>query len=443
MTRQLSLLVLCCVVGASFFVVRMTQGEVRQEDLSYEAIYEIRRLDAGRHPMELQASGTIIKYYGELSGIEAGDRVLVRGKSVDVRDEQRRYYSSGYSKYLLSKGIFQIVYAKEILPVEKGFDLYTIRQRSVDSFQANLDSMYGKQSPMIKALIYGDRSELSEELMEDFSKTGTTHILALSGFHIGILALMVNILLTKASVHRRGAIICAVLAFYSFLTGMKPSILRASLFFGIYYLAFYRHERYNLFAASCMTASVLLVWNPYYIYDVGFIFSFMSVISIALFFPMLRGRLNGFRYIDNFFVQAALMSVAAQVLTVPLSVYCFGRLSYVSVLANLFVIPIVSLMMGMSVVSLGVHYLTRRLPIFYLLEKGLVGSVKLLQGLLLYTNHFLAELPHAYTDSLRIDWKGLAAVYVLLIGLYLLWEIHQIRENQYEPKRNLEILIRE
>ncbi len=441
MTRQLSLIVLCCVVIASFFVIAFTQGGVISSP-NYESVEQIRQIDKSKMPTEIRTAKSVIKYYVDPRGIDAGDIVLIRGKSQDVRDESSKYFSQRYSKYLLSKGIVQTVFAKEILLVEKGGGYYRLRQDLLESFQGNLDSMYGKHAPMIKSLVYGDRSELSDEVMEDFSKTGTIHILALSGFHVGILALLINILLSKISVHHRGMIICAVVGFYAFLTGMRPSILRAVLFFALYYLSFVWHERYNLFAASCMSASVLLVFNPYYVYDLGFVLSFASVMSIALFYPMLSAQLENWKYHRNFFVQSAMVGIAAQILTIPLSIYYFGRLSLVSVLANLLVIPIVSLMMGMSLVSLFVHYVARLLPIFHFMDIGLSGSVKLLQEILLRGNHIFAQLPFSYVEQ-NLGAKGLAIAYVVVIGLYLFWEIHQIRESRYEPSRNLEILIEE
>lgn len=440
MTRRLSLWVLVCVAVASFFVVRFFEPSIalsRTCDLEVK-VREIRRQG---FVSQIRTKEMIIKYYGEIGDLRAGDLIYVKGKCVDVRNASEKHYSEKAARYWTGQGIYLQMYAKELKIIRKNYDLYTLRHDLIHFTEGKLDAMFGKDAPMIKALVYGDRSEMSGELMEVFSKSGTAHILALSGFHVGILAVAIHVLLAKRAVQNRGLIICIVLMFYAFLTGLRPSILRAVIFFGLYFFSFLRYEKFDLFSVSCMTASILLVLEPRYLYDRGFVLSFAGVHSIALFYILLRQAVQKFRFASHPITQAILVTISAQVLTLPLGWYYFGRVSIVSLLSNLVVMPLISILMILAILSLFVHLLSLMIPFFYAMDLGLVASVRFLQSLVLRSNGFFSDLPHAYFDLEPLSAIELLMIYFVIFALYLMWELHTIKENRYEPQGIKKIII--
>lgn len=440
MTRRLSLLVLVSVVVASFFAVRIFEPPIRpSHPCTVEAVVkEVRR---NGFAMDLRAGDMMIRYYGEVGDLRAGDLVRASGYCTDVRDPSGKYYSPSYARYLTSQGIYHKVDAKKLETIEKRYDLYTLRHDVLRFAEAKLEAMYGKDAPMIKALVYGDRSEMSDELTDLFSKSGTAHILALSGFHVGILAAAVHVLFAKQSVRTRGIGVCLVLITYAFLTGLRPSILRAVIFFALYYLAFLQTEKFDLFSASAMTASFLLVLDPRDLYDRGFVLSFVGVFSIALFYIPFRRLFKSRRSGSHPIVEAVSLTLAAQALTLPLGWYYFGRISLVSVLSNLVVVPLISLMMILAILSIFVHTLSLIVPLFYAVDPGLIASVRFLQDIVLEANRFFAGLPYAYLDPKKPSLAELMFVYAVILALYLLWELYMIKENRYEPQRIKKVII--
>lgn len=442
MTRQISLFVLICVVVASFFVIRFTERPFREKSLcEMEATAE--SVSRENFAFTIRTQNAVVRFYGEASDLRAGDRIRFRGNCTDVRDREDRYFSQGYSRYLISQGIYYKVYAKELTIVEKRYNRYTLRQDILNFTQRQLEAMYGRETSILKALIYGDRSELSDRMTEDFSKSGTAHILSLSGFHVGILATATNWFFFKVGVKHRGRIVLGVLLFYAFLTGLRPSIVRAVLFFGIYYLSFLRCERFDLFSASCVSASLFLTYNPYYLYDRGFMLSFAGVVSIALFYPMFRVNAEKYLKRDHPLIQLVLFTLSAQVLTMPLCAYYFHRVSWISFLSNLAVLPLISLMMGLALFSLPLHLLSYPFSFFYAMDRGVISAVKFLQKTIFAANDFFANLPYAYSDLAPMRTGTLLMIYFAIFALYLRWEGRMIRENDYEPQRFVEITVEE
>lgn len=440
MTRQLSLIVLLSVLIASFFVLSFSKMPSVEQDV-HNAQAMVLAIRQKGYRSELLTKNAKIVFYGNLGEIRAGDIISYSGRISDVATSVEKKRALSYSRYMMSKGIAYFVKAKKVELMEKNYNFYTLRQDLISYMERKISAMYGKDAPLVQALVYGERSEISQEIFEQFAKSGTSHVLALSGFHVGIIAVGVNMLFAKTGIKNRGLLASALLIFYAFLTGLRPSIIRAVLFFIIFYISFLKNERYNLFASACMCASVLLAWNPYYLYDAGFVLSFAGVFSIALFYPMLIGLLSSTRWAHNKVAQAALVTISAQILTAPLGLFYFGRMSLVAVPANLLVVVLISFIMGLSMISLFVHFCATLLPIFYTVDAGLIASVRLLIHALGELNDFFAQIPYAFVDEVFIDAKQLCIIYVMIFSIHLIWERHKIKENRYEPQRASKVII--
>lgn len=433
MSRQFSFAVLIIVVIASFFMVKKQDEVTRPFDTG--GVVKIKEISKNKSLYQLEAGPYLIKTFHLDPSIQAGDAIYFQGRQVDVRDRDQAYYSESYSKYLLSKKIYYQVEAKELELVSKGRNLYSLRYKIREFLSQTVEVLYKKEAPIIKALTYGDKNEITKEQNRTFSITGTSHVLALSGFHVGIVGGLINIGLGRFSVKNRGFFTICFLVLYAFITGLRASILRAVGFFILYYLAFAKKERYNLFSAAAMMAALLLAINPYYIYDLGFVLSFAGVFSIACFYPLVKDLLSGYKFSETKLGKAAMLTLAAQVLTQPLVAYYFGILSMVSLASNLLVVPVISLLMPLSLASISIHLLSRGLPILIPIDLGLVASVKLVHKILIASTEFFAKIPYSYLE-LEISRGQLIWTYLGLLGLYLAWEIKMIRENKYEFKRD-------
>ena len=438
MTRQFSLAVLVCMVIASFFVTEYLQPPLSQAAYVTESI-KIKDIQRKGRLIQIQGGGYLVKTFHLSEEIRPGDTINFRAKKIDVRDSTQKYYSESYSKYLLSQKIYYQTDPAEIKLIQRGRDLYTLRYHIREKLSAAIDSLYPKESAMIKAITYGDKSQMSKEQNQLFSITGTSHVLALSGFHVGILGVLINIALEQVSVKKRGLITLFILAIYAFLTGLRASILRATSFFVLYYLAFLKNKRYNLFASAALMASLLLMTNPYYIYDMGFVLSFAGVFSIACFYPLLKHLIAPYSLSQSKIVKMSLVTLAAQGFTLPLVAYYFGTVSLVSIPANLVIVPLISILMPLSIISLGLHMASFYIPLLYPMDMGLASVVKLIQRLVIKSAEVFAAVPYSHIN-LKLSQGKLMLLMTLLVGLYLIWEVKIIRENKYEPERGTKLI---
>lgn len=439
MTRQFSLGVLVFVVMASLFVVTRLQPPIFVP-ADETKIIRIEELRPKKNLTEIVGSGYLVKAFWLDGQIKPGDTILVQGKRVDVRDSTQKYFSKSYSNYLVSQKIYFIMNAGKVEKIKEGRNLYTWRSHVRESLSNLLDAMYGKEAPMVKALVYGDKSEMDKETGRLFAITGTSHVLALSGFHVGILGVLINAGFGGLSVKKRGLATILLLILYSFITGLRASILRAVGFFVIYYLSFVTHRRYNLIATATLMMALLLAVNPYYIYDMGFTLSFAGVYSIACFFPMLSRLAEKCGIRQNSLCSLVIVTLSAQILTLPLTVYYFGTLPLLAVFANLIVLPMISLLMPLGILSVGVGYAANKIPQLGLLKLGLAGTVRLIEKIILASLNFLGKLPYSHISDLSISNFKLIAIMSVLMAGYLYWEVRTIKENKYESQRDRKII---
>ena len=437
--RQASLWMLVVAIIFSLFF-----GFFWQEDIlpAEEVTREIQIKDIRQKTNITEITGNhyLVKAFYLDPQIKPGDTILISGQRVDVRDATQKYYSAGYANYLRSQKIYYSLTAKKVEKTRSDRNFYTWRYETRADLSGKIEAMYGKDAAMVKALIYGDKGEIEEDVSRNFSLTGTSHVLALSGFHVGIIGSLINIALARFPVKKRGGLTIGILLIYSFVTGLRASILRAVGFFALYYISFIFNQRYNLLASAMVLMAFLLAINPNYIYDMGFTLSFAGVLSIAFFYPIFKRGLEKCKIKENPVTALLLATLSAQVLTLPLTSYYFGILPLVSIWANMIVVPLIGLLMPLAIISLGVHLLGSWLPLLDLFEMGLVGTVKLLQHIILTSVDFLARLPHAHMENIEITKVQLFVCLGTFLAAYLYWEKKTIEENKYESQRNRKII---
>ena len=148
---------------------------------------------------------------------------------------------------------------------------------------------------VVAALTVGDKSGLSSDLKSSYSAAGTSHVLALSGLHVGLLSAILLLVLSPLRWVRGGrwllvVVSVCVLWFFAFITGLSPSVVRAVSMFTFYEVAFVLSEsRFSGFYPLVLTAFCMLVYCPFYLFDVSFQLSFVAVFSILFFYPYFAG----------------------------------------------------------------------------------------------------------------------------------------------------------
>lgn len=189
------------------------------------------------------------------------------------------------------------------------------------------------------AMSIGYRGGLPDEVRDDYGTTGASHLLAVSGLHVGIVAMLVNLLLWLLPAFRYGHVVknaaaITVIWLYTLLTGLSPSAVRAALMFSGAQLALAASRSGNSANILLATASVMLLIRPDYLYDISFQLSFTAVAGIFLFYRPLYDAVRSRFRLANAFWAVFLVGLSASFATAPLVSYYFGRIPLIGIVIN-------------------------------------------------------------------------------------------------------------
>jgi competence protein ComEC len=280
-----------------------------------------------------------------------------------------------------------------------------------------------KSSSIAEALFVGYKSDLSPELRSAFSETGAAHILAMSGLHLTILFTALCFLFSPFNnIPYLNQIvrlfIILLLWFFTFITGLSPSIVRACVmtsFFCIGIIIDRKSFTMNVLAASAL---LMLIYNPFYLFDVGFQLSYGAVIAIVLINPYLV-RLKKFKSkIFGYFCELSCVSTAAQIGTAPVSMYYFGQFPTIFLLTNIFAIP----MAGIMLVFLPFIVLLR---IVYDFPDFVFLPINALLDFFVSGIEMLTYIPFSIIKGIRFDIWLMMSSY---LGIYLIFRLVESRQ---------------
>ncbi|MFZ9028962.1 MAG: ComEC/Rec2 family competence protein, partial [Crocinitomicaceae bacterium] len=221
---------------------------------------------------------------------------------------------------------------------ESGFlDRYATITRSYVSDV--FDELPSDQSGILKALLLGDKGDLSTEIRDQFANAGAMHLLAVSGLHIGIIAFILLFIFkqfpsvfSNLSAHIS---IVVLLWAYAFVTGLSPSVTRAVLMFSLLILSRLVRGQYEPINVLAFSAFIVIVINPLVIYDIGFQLSYLAVFGIFIFYDRLAELLSTDYKVVNWLWNGTAIGLSAQLATAPLKLYYFHQFPNYFVISNL------------------------------------------------------------------------------------------------------------
>ncbi len=267
---------------------------------------------------------------------------------------------------------------------------------------------------IIAAMTLGDKSALTPETRQLFNITGAGHVLAISGLHLGIIYMLISLLV----VGRRWRIITQIITIlalwmFAFLVGMTPSVVRSATMLTVYGLLSLGYRQKMSVNVLAFTAIVLLIAQPNALFDIGFQMSFLAVLAILLFFPLLYNIiplhwLMEHRWVSWLWGMTAL-SLSAQIGVAPLIAFYFHRFSVYFLLSNFIVIPCAYLILTGALLLLVTH-----LSIFAIV---LSSVTKFMMGALAA----IASLPCAGIEGLYPSLTQILLVYVVIGCIYIVF----------------------
>lgn len=284
---------------------------------------------------------------------EVGDEVMT---VADIRKPDRRFGAYDEFRIKLANGVgcaakaeTAVIVSKHNLPAMEF--IVSVRSAVVERIKL----VFEDDSPVFAALIVGDRSELTDERYAPFRASGTAHLLAISGFHVGIIAGALLVALKRLKPTVRTGIIALTLLFYCALTAFTPGVVRASVMLTALCAASCFERRGDQLSSLSLAAILILVFNPFQIYSIGFQLSFSAVFGIAIYLRQFHDAMSKLKLSDKL-ASAVAVCLSASIGTLAFQIRCFGTLSPYTLISNLIAVPAFSAIVILGVIVTAIAF---------------------------------------------------------------------------------------
>jgi competence protein ComEC len=363
-----------------------------------------------------------------ISNAEPGTIVWFRGEP-ELLQKTGNPYDFDYQTYAIRNGIGHRIYLKinnfHILNAEKNMNLpersLIIRDRLLKIIENC--GLKGEVFHLVSSISLGAREELEPETTQSFAKTGVTHVLAVSGMNVAIIFVVLDLMLKFLKRKRGGIFLYALIILaavwgYALVTGMSASVLRAAAMFTFIVIGKNMSRHPNIYNTLAASAFVLICFNPSLVYDVGFQLSYAAVFSIVYFHPPIYGLLYFKYWIPNQIWGLLTVSAAAQIGTIPFLLHYFHQFPTWFLLANLMVIPLVSVIMYLTCIVFVVAPIVPYLGILMTRVLDWSGQA------MLFSVHFVEGLPYSVLDGLYPSDLTLFLVVLIavLVSLFIVYK---------------------
>ena len=369
--------------------------------------------------------------------IRIGDELQIHAYINKVCEWQQGHFD--YQRYMACRGFVGEVFAKQgdwqwkqrslsgLSILERAKLRFLLwRHQLLECFQRwGLDKeAYG----VIAAMTLGEKSQLDRNIKETYSQVGASHILALSGLHLMIIYTVISLFLgwRRFRTVSQVLIVLSIWAF-AFLVGLSPSVTRAAFMISVYALLALGHRERMSVNTLAFTAIVMLIVNPLSLYDMGFQLSFMAVLAILLFCPMLERIIPLHVQQQHRWLRAiwglTCVSLAAQIGTAPLIAYYFERFATYFLLSNFVVIPLATLLLYLALFSICACWWSVLLTL----------TITALSFIVVFMNHLLegiTHLPYCSIEDIRLSTLQLGCIYLLIGSVYVFLNLRFPRFRQ-------------
>jgi competence protein ComEC len=358
-----------------------------------------------------------IKKYRINQSFEIGTRMQI--KSILYKNsEPKNPDQFDYGKYLENKQIYAQAYVsldeiKISNRIEKDIWYYTARLRTKIITNLEKQGFNKKELNVAIALILGQQQDIASDVIQDYQYAGAVHILSVSGLHIGFILLFVSFILKPIPNTKKGAflkltILLISLSLFGILAGLAPSVVRSVTMFSFVAIGNHLRRSVNIYHTLLVSILLILLVQPFFLFDVGFQLSYLALFFIIWFQPLLasvwKPKLKGAKYIWDILT----VSFAAQIGTLPLSIYYFHQFPGLFFVSNLIIIPLMGIIMSLGVLVMALAAVNAT-PLF--LTKILEWSIYYLNKIV----HAIASVETFIIRDLSFNCHLLMSSYMLIL----------------------------
>lgn len=356
--------------------------------------------------------------------LESGSEIIFTSELKDI-NSPKNPFEFNYERYMAFKQVNQTVFLRSDQWRIFNQNKKGIRHKALNLRQSIVNRFYdcgieGEQLAVFSALTLGYKSKLDAKLKSAYSGAGAMHVLAVSGMHVGIVYFVLLWFFGVFSFFRKKnrlkyVFVIVFIWGYALITGLSTSVLRSALMFSFLLLGSIIKQRSSVYNSLAASALVLLIFNPAFLFDVGFQLSYFAVTGIVFFYPKIYKVVDVKNKFIDIFWKLIVVSISAQISTFPIAVYYFNQFSSYFWLSNIVVsIAAVFLMYGALLLIL--------LQPFAVVAKSVAWVIS---QIVAFTNFFVFEindLPFAVIQGIQIQLFHVVLFY-LVIAFFTLWII--------------------
>jgi competence protein ComEC len=327
-----------------------------------------------------------------------------------------------YGQYLKDKQIYAQIYA-----IKSDIRINKIIKKDIWYYAAKLHSRIlhnlekGHFSPnemnVALALILGQRQEISSDIIQDYQFSGATHILSVSGLHVGFIMIFISFILKPVPNTRKGyfiklIVILSSLIIFAIISGLSPCVLRSVVMFSFLAIGNHLRRSGNIYHTLLVSILLILLFEPYFLFDIGFQLSYLALFFILWLQPILKNIWNPKNKIVMNLWDVLTISFAAQIGTLPLCLYYFHQFPGLFFVTNIVIIPILSFIMiaGIIVMILAV-FIVPPLFLIQIFEKSIYILNKVI--------HFVASFDSFVIREISFNNYYLFAFYLWIIFTFI------------------------
>lgn len=401
-------------------VVAIIQEPLIEKAKSYKAIASVEMVIN----QEIKfTEGKVILYFKKEDGVPAlqyGSKILVHD-SLQLINNTHNPASFDYKQYCNFQDIyFQAFLTKadyQILPSDRTHMLqnvmFTARSKTLSVIRMNISNANAKS--IAEALLIGYRDDLDKDLVQTYSNTGVVHIIAISGMHIAMIYGLIIFCLRPFSQKKwitwfKPLLVLLIIWIFTGMAGAAPSLLRSAIMFSFIVIGESFRKRINIYNNLAASAFVIILLNPYSLWDVGFQLSYAAVLSIVIF----SKPISSWLYFSNKLLwavwQICAVTISAQILTLPFILFYFHQFPGLFIITNLVVVPLSGLILYTELLLLLVSFSS--------FIAHFVGSM--LNFLIQSMNHFVLfidSIPLSTLQSIQINIAQAFCLFIMISAL--------------------------
>ncbi len=356
----------------------------------------------------------LVRDYTKNKNMTIGNIVKVNGTNKSLDD--MKYDDFNYGRYIKSIGFDGIVYIKNYDTLNQ--DLLYKNIGKLKMYISNTSKyLYKKNSDFINSILLGQKENLSQEEKDVFQRSGTSHIIAISGLHTGILCTIISFFIRGINKFYKLLILFIIMNFYMMMIGVSPSIIRAIYFVIILYLAVFLDKKRDGISTLSLVGIFLVINNPYIIYNVSFQLSFLATLSIIYFYGYIKNILK---------INLISLTIAANILTIPVIYYNFKGISIISIISNIIVVPFIGIIMYLSIISISLFNINIGI------SKLIAKLTSIIVNIIYYLLEKISDLYFIYIEIENPNIYYVIIYYVIIFSYMIYKEITVMKEQKNE-----------